>query len=202
MSQTESSNIGSEYGYDIENEGTNDSQYQHVEIVSQITDADKERAVMKAYRNNEMIEEDRATMLLVKEKAKEVISWPYTKFGNTDVWNDIDEFDEGTVLHRMLQAMNLLHYGRLERVKFWQRYCKVVYDTLSVHKATASDGIKRDMQQGIVKTIRSYKLNNPQEWQNLTFKMCLMLIIYDRSQTSPYSIRNEFATDKSRRRSS
>ena len=201
MSQTESSNIGSGYGYDIENEGTNDSQYQHVEIVSQITDADKERAVMKAYRNNEMIEEDRATMLLVKEKAKEVI-WPYTKFGNTDVWNDIDEFDEGTVLHRMLQAMNLLHYGRLERVKFWQRYCKVVYDTLSVHKATASDGIKRDMQQGIVKTIRSYKLNNPQEWQNLTFKMCLMLIIYDRSQTSPYSIRNEFATDKSRRRSS
>ena len=201
MSQTESSNIGSGYGYDIENEGANDSQYQHVEIVSQITDADKERAVMKAYRNNEMIEEDRATMLLVKEKAKEVI-WPYTKFGNTDVWNDIDEFDEGTVLHRMLQAMNLLHYGRLERVKFWQRYCKVVYDTLSVHKATASDGIKRDMQQGIVKTIRSYKLNNPQEWQNLTFKMCLMLIIYDRSQTSPYSIRNEFATDKSRRRSS
>ena len=201
MSQTESSNIGSGYGYDIENEGANDSQYQHVEIVSQITDADKERAVMKAYRNNEMIEEDRATMLLVKEKAKEVI-WPYTKFGNTDVWNDIDEFDEGTVLHRMLQAMNLLHYGRLERVKFWQRYCKVVYDTLSVHKATASDGIKRDMQQGIVKTIRSYKLNNPQEWQNLTFKMCLMLIIYDRSQTSPNSIRNEFATDKSRRRSS
>ena len=201
MSQTESSNIGSGYGYDIENEGANDSQYQHVEIVSQITDADKERAVMKAYRNNEMIEEDRATMLLVKEKAKEVI-WPYTKFGNTDVWNDIDEFDEGTVLHRMLQAMNLLHYGRLERVKFWQRYCKVVYDTLSVHKATASDGIKRDMQQGIVKTIRSYKLNNPQEWQNLTFKMCLMLIFYDRSQTSPYSIRNEFATDKSRRRSS
>ena len=201
MSQTESSNIGSGYGYDIENEGANDSQYQHVEIVSQITDADKERAVMKAYRNNEMIEEDRATMLLVKEKAKEVI-WPYTKFGNTDVWNDIDEFDEGTVLHRMLQAMNLLHYGRLERVKFWQRYCKVVYDTLSVHKATASDGIRRDMQQGIVKTIRSYKLNNPQEWQNLTFKMCLMLIIYDRSQTSPNSIRNEFATDKSRRRSS
>ena len=201
MSQTESSNIGSGYGYDIENEGANDSQYQHVEIVSQITDADKERAVMKAYRNNEMIEEDRATMLLVKEKAKEVI-WPYTKFGNTEVWSDIDEFDEGTVLHRMLQAMNLLHYGRLERVKFWQRYCKVVYDTLSVHKATASDGIKRDMQQGIVKTIRSYKLNNPQEWQNLTFKMCLMLIIYDRSQTSPYSIRNEFATDKSRRRSS
>ena len=201
MSQTESSNIGSGYGYDIENEGTNDSQYQHVEIVSQITDADKERAVMKAYRNNEMIEEDRATMLLVKEKAKEVI-WPYTKFGNTEVWSDIDEFDEGRVLHRMLQAMNLLHYGRLERVKFWQRYCKVVYDTLSVHKATASDGIKRDMQQGIVKTIRSYKLNYPQEWQNLTFKMCLMLIIYDRSQTSPYSIRNEFATDKSRRRSS
>ena len=202
MSQTESSNIGSGYGYDIENEGANDSQYQHVEIVSQITDADKERAVMKAYRNNEMIEEDRATMLLVKEKAKEVI-WPYTKFGNTEVWSDIDEFDEGTVLHRMLQAMNLLHYGRLERVKFWQRYCKVVYDTLSVHKATASDGIKRDMQQGIVKTIRSYKLNYPQEWQNLTFKMCLMLItIYDRSQTSPNSIRNEFATDKSRRRSS
>ena len=201
MSQTESSNIGSGYGYDIENEGTNDSQYQHVEIVSQITDADKERAVMKAYRNNEMIEEDRATMLLVKEKAKEVI-WPYTKFGNIEVWSDIDTFDEGTVLHRMLQAMNLLHYGRLERVKFWQRYCKVVYDTLSVHKATASDGIRRDMQQGIVKTIRSYKLNNPQEWQNLTFKMCLMLIIYDRSQTSPNSIRNEFATDKSRRRSS
>ena len=122
MSQTESSNIGSGYGYGIENEGTNDSQYQHVEIVSQITDADKERAVMKAYRNNEMIEEDRATMLLVKEKAKEVI-WPYTKFGNIEVWSDIDMFDEGTVLHRMLQAMNLLHYGRLERVKFWQRYC-------------------------------------------------------------------------------
>ena len=98
--------------------------------------------------------------------------------------------------------MSLLHYGRLDRVNFWLRYCKVVYDALSVHKATASDGIKRDMQQGIVKTIRSYKLNNPQEWQNLTFKMCLMLIIYDRSQTSPYSIRNEFATDKSRRRSS
>ena len=201
MSQTERSNIGSEYDYDIQNEGTNVPQYQQIEIVSQLTDAEKERAVMKAYRNNEMIEEDRATMLLVKEKAKEVI-WPYTKFGNIEVWSDIDEFDEGTVLHRMLQATNLLHYGRLERVKFWQRYCKVVYDTLSVHKATASDGIKRDMQQGIVKTIRSYKLNNPQEWQNLTFKMCLMLIIYDRSQTSPYSIRNEFTTDKSRRRSS
>ena len=201
MSQTERSNIGSEYDYDIQNEGTNVPQYQQIEIVSQLTDAEKERAVMKAYRNNEMIEEDRATMLLVKEKAKEVI-WPYTKFGNIEVWSDIDEFDEGTVLHRMLQATNLLHYGRLERVKFWQRYCKVVYDTLSVHKATASDGIKRDMQQGIVKTIRSYKLNNPQEWQNLTFKMCFMLIIYDRSQTSPYSIRNEFTTDKSRRRSS
>ena len=195
------SNIGSGCSYNIENEGTNVPQYQQIEIVSQLTDAEKERAVMKAYRNNEMIEEDRATMLLVKEKAKEVI-WPYTKFGNIEVWSDIDEFDEGTVLHRMLQATNLLHYGRLERVKFWQRYCKVVYDTLSVHKATASDGIKRDMQQGIVKTIRSYKLNNPQEWQNLTFKMCLMLIIYDRSQTSPYSIRNEFTTDKSRRRSS
>ena len=200
MSQTESSNIGSGYDYDIQNEGTNVSQYQQIEIVSQLTDAEKERAVMKAYRNNEMIEEDRATMLLVKEKAKEVI-WPYTKFGNIEVWSDIDEFDEGTVLHRMLQATNLLHYGRLERVKFWQRYCKVVYDTLSVHKATSSDGIRRDMQQGIVKTIRSYKLNNPQEWQ-ITFKMCLMLIIYDRSQTSPYSIRNEFTTDKSRRRSS
>ena len=110
-------------------------------------------------------------------------------------------FDEGTVLHRMLQAMNKLHYGRLERVKFWLRYCKVVYDTLSIHKATASDGIKRDMQQGIVNTIWNLKMNNPQEWQNLTFKICLMLIIYDRSQTSPYSTWNEVATDKSRRRS-
>ena len=194
------SNIGSGCSYNIENEGSNVSQYQQIEIVSQLTDAEKERAVMKAYRNNEMIEEDRATMLLVKEKAKEVI-WPYTKFGNIEVWSDIDEFDEGTVLHRMLQATNLLHYGRLERVKFWQRYCKVVYDTLSVHKATASDRIKRDMQQGIVKTTRNFKLNNPQEWQNLTFKMCLMLIFYDRSQTSPYSTWNEVATDKSRRRS-
>ena len=114
----------------------------------------------------------------------------------------MNEFDEGTVLHRILQAMNLLHYGCLERVRFWQRYCKVVYDTLSVHKATASDRIERDMQQSIVKTIRNYKLNNPQEWQNLTFTMCLMLIFYDRSQTSPYSTWNEVATDKSRRRSS
>ena len=201
MSQTESSNVGSGYGYDIENEGTNVSQYQPIDVVSQLTDAEKESALMKAYRNQEMIEWDRATELLVKEKAKEVI-WPYTKFGSMDVWSGIDEFDEGTVLHRILESTNLLHYGRLERVKFWLRYCKVVYDTLSIHKATASDGIKRDMQQGIVKTIRNYKLKNPQEWQNLTFKICLMLIIYDRSQTSPYSIWNEFATDQSRRRSS
>ena len=141
------SNIGSGCSYDIKNEETNASQYQPIDVVSQLTDAEKESAVMKAYRNHEMIEWDRATELLVKEKAKEVI-WPYTKFGNIDVWNNIDEFDEGTVLHRMLQAMNLLHYGRLERVLFWQRYCKVVYDTLSVHKSTASDGIKRGMQQG------------------------------------------------------
>ena len=151
MSQS-MNNIGSGYGYDIENEETNLSQYQQVEVGSQLTDSEKENAIMKAYRSHEMVEKDRATLLLVKEKAKEVI-WPYTKFGNIKVWSDIDMFDEGTVLHRILESMNLLHYGRLDRVKFWQRYCKVVYDTLTVHKSTASDGIKREMQQGIVNTI-------------------------------------------------
>ena len=200
MSQSETSNIGSGYGYDIENEGTHVSQYQQIEVVSQLTDLEMESAVMKAYRNNEMIEWDRATELLVMEKAKEVI-WPYTKFGSMDVWSNINEFDEGTVLHRILECTNLLHYGRLVRVRFWQRYCKVVYDTLTVHKSTASDGIKREMQQGIVNAIWNLKIYNPQEWQNLTFKMCLMLELYDRSQTSPYSTWNEVATDKSIRRS-
>ena len=199
MSQS-MNNIGSGCSYDIENEQTNISRYQQIEVVSQLTDSEKDNAIMKAYRSHEMVEMDRATLLLVKEKAKEVI-WPYTKFGDMKVWNDINEFDEGTVLHRILESMNLLHYGRLVRVRFWQRYCKVVYDTLTVHKSTASDGIKREMQQGIVNAIWNLKMNNPQEWQNLTFKMCLMLIFYDRSQTSPFSIWNEFATDKSRRRS-
>ena len=115
MSQIDS-NIGSEYGYDIgfvkheneetnigfvnhDNEETNVSKYHQNEVVSQITDAEKESAIMKAYRNNEMIEQDRATWLLVKQKAKEVI-WPYTKFGNIIFLSDIDMFDEGTVLHR------------------------------------------------------------------------------------------------------
>jgi len=185
MSQS-MNNIGSGCSYDIENEQTNVSRYQQIEVVSQLTDSEKDNAIMKAYRSHEMVEMDRATLLLVKEKAKEVI-WPYTKFGDMKVWNDINGFDEGTVLHRILESMNLLHYGRLVRVRFWQRYCKVVYDTLTVHKSTAFDGIKREMQQGIVNAIWNLKMNNPQEWQNLTFKICLMLIIYERSTgTSPY----------------
>ena len=130
MSQS-MSNIGSGCSYDIENEQKNIPRYQQVEVVSQLTDSEKGSAIMKAYRNHEMVEEDRATWLLVKEKAKEVI-WPYTKFGNIEVWLDIDMFDEETVLHRILESMNLLHYGRLVRVKFWQRYCKVVYDTMEL----------------------------------------------------------------------
>ena len=201
MSQS-MNNIGSGCSYDIENEQTNISRYQQIEVVSQLTDFEKDNAIMKAYRSHEMVEMDRATLLLVKEKAKEVI-WPYTKFGDMKVWNDINEFDEGTVLHRILESMNLLHYGRLVRVRFWQRYCKVVYDTLTVHKSTASDGIKREMQQGIVNAIWNLKMNNPQEWQNLTFKMCLMLIIYERSTgTSPYFTWNDLATGKERRRQS
>ena len=111
MSQS-MNNIGSGCSYDIENEQTNISRYQQIEVVSQLTDSEKDNAIMKAYRSHEMVEMDRATLLLVKEKAKEVI-WPYTKFGDMKVWNDINEFDEGTVLHRILESMNLLHYGRL-----------------------------------------------------------------------------------------
>ena len=46
-------------------------------------------------------------------------------------------------------------------------------------------------------------MNNPQEWQNLTFKMCLMLIIYERSTgTIPYFTWNYLATGTERRRQS
>ena len=122
------------------------------EMVSQLTDNEKEKEIHRVYRTNDMIEEDRGTLLLVKEKAKEVI-WPYTKFGNLDVWNDIDMFDEGTVLHRILESMNLLHYDRITRVRFWLRYCRVVYDALSVHKAIAGDGIRKNMKKGIEKCV-------------------------------------------------
>ena len=66
-------------------------------------------------------------------------------------YRDVDMEDKGTVVYRILESMGLLDkYNRIERAKFWLRYCKVVYDQLSVHKGTASDGIKKDMKKGIV----------------------------------------------------
>ena len=119
--------------------------------VSTITDdQQKEDDLIKVYRTNDMVPEDSGTLFLVKQTTKEVI-WPYTKFGKLDVWTDVDMEDKDTVLYRILESMGLLDkYNRIERAKFWLRYCKVVYDQLSVHKGTASDGIKKDMKKGIV----------------------------------------------------
>ena len=116
-------------------------------------DQEKEDDLIKVYRTNDMVAEDSGTLFLVKHTTKEVI-WPYTKFGKLDVWTDVDMEDKGTVVYRILESMGLLDkYDRIERAKFWLRYCKVVYDQLSVHKGTASDGIKKDMKKGIVDMI-------------------------------------------------
>ena len=102
--------------------------------------------VNRVYQLNDKMEHDDHVYDMVKKQVKERI-WPYTKFSTIDIINETEWNEEGNYLHHILKGMNLLSYNRVQRVRFWLRYGKVVLEVLSSCKCNVASGIKKSVVQ-------------------------------------------------------
>jgi hypothetical protein len=113
---------------------------------STLSDAPVYETVNRIYQLNDKMEHDDHVYIMVKKQIKERI-WPYTKFTSSDIINETEWDEEGNYLHQILTGMNLLSYNRVQRVRFWLRYGKVVLEVLSACKCNVAGGIKKCVVQ-------------------------------------------------------
>ena len=113
---------------------------------STLSEAPVYEAVSRVYQLNDKMEHDEHVYNMVKKQIKTRI-WPYTKFSTVDIINETECYEEGNYLHLILTGMNLLSYNRVQRVRFWLRYGKVVLEVLSVCKCNVASGLKKSVVQ-------------------------------------------------------
>jgi len=109
---------------------------------STLSEAPVYESVNRVYQLNDMMDHDDHVYNMVKKQIKERI-WPYTKFTTIDIIHENEWNEEGNYLHHILKGMNLLSYSRVQRVRFWLRYGKVVLEVLSACKCNVAGGIKK-----------------------------------------------------------
>jgi hypothetical protein len=113
---------------------------------STLSEAPVYESVNRVYQLNDMMDHDDHVYNMVKKQIKERI-WPYTKFTTIDIIHENEWNEEGNYLHHILKGMNLLSYSRVQRVRFWLRYGKVVLEVLSACKCNVAGGIKKSVVQ-------------------------------------------------------
>ena len=140
--------IASEDELSLVGRGINTQDISEVEYVepSTLSEAPVYETVNRVYQLNDMMEHDDHVYNMVKKQIKEKI-WPYTKFTTIEIINETEWNEEGNYLHHILKGMNLLSYSRVQRVRFWLRYGKVVLEVLSACKCNVAGGIKKSVVQ-------------------------------------------------------
>ena len=111
-----------------------------------LSEAPVYETVSRVCQLNDKMEHDDDIYDMVKKQIKEQI-WPYTKFSTIDIINETEWNEEGNYLHHILKGMNLLSYNRVQQVRFWLRYGKVVLEVLSSCKCNVASGIKKSVVQ-------------------------------------------------------
>lgn len=109
---------------------------------------DEDDILAEIYRKKIKVEEDPQKTEQIKRIIREEI-WPETKFSDMKVIEDINLNEEGTLLDIILTSLNEEGMCKVDKLKFWNRYGRMVPEVLKIDKASASENLKLAVLKGM-----------------------------------------------------